>query len=245
MAEPKVFFVALRRPKGPSKNPNEQRDDPFWEFGSFGCTGCHSSSLFNPRHAAELEGARLAFVQGGRHGSRLAFLTPPISVKVWENNCEARWTPAAKPSEMPFKYKEAPMLVSNHGQSDFPLVKEFAQQAKGPTIEHCLCSKIRTLAKPLEPMLAHHVVTVYERLREAAPESAFASAYHDALPYPPPRIDRDREATYQRRISELARESDGAGSSSSAGVPASGDETRSTCRSSPCGWARRRTGPCT
>ena len=39
MAMPNVFFVHLRRPN--RSDPDEQRDDPFYEFGSFGCTGCH------------------------------------------------------------------------------------------------------------------------------------------------------------------------------------------------------------
>ena len=40
MEQPPVFIVHLRRPK--KNDPEEMRSDPFWEFGSFGCTGCHS-----------------------------------------------------------------------------------------------------------------------------------------------------------------------------------------------------------
>ncbi len=75
MAEVNVYFVHLRRPR----NLNDQRADPFYEYGSFGCTGCHSKNLLHPRHAEKLNGARLAFVQGGNLGSRLVFLTPPIN----------------------------------------------------------------------------------------------------------------------------------------------------------------------
>src|SRR5688500_10149371 len=108
-ADQNVYVIHLRRPNSARKDPNERRTDPFWEFGSFGCTGCHSNNLFNPRHAAELEGARLAFAQGGRQGFRLVFLTPPITIKNWEDRCEARWVPA----EMPFRYEHAPVLVAN------------------------------------------------------------------------------------------------------------------------------------
>ena len=108
MAEPTVFFVQLRRP-----GRNDVRTDPLYEFGSFGCTKCHSKNLLHPDNFKKLEGARLAFIQGGHLGSRLVLLTPPISVKKWKDNCEARWKPAA----MPFKYAEAPVLASNDGEA--------------------------------------------------------------------------------------------------------------------------------
>ena len=100
---PKVFAVHLRRPKRARVAPDERRDDPFYEFGSFGSTGCHLNNLFNPRHEKDLDGARLAFVQGGPQGTRLVFLTPPVTINVWEDRCEARWVP----TKMPFKYAEA------------------------------------------------------------------------------------------------------------------------------------------
>lgn len=205
MAEPKVFFVHLRRPD--KKNPKEQRDDPFYEFGSFGCTGCHSRNLLHPRRAAELQGARLAFVQGGRFGSRLVFLTPPITVTVWRDRCEARWTPR----EVPFKYTEAPILAYNEGWTDFRLVEQFARAATGcPTAESGLSSRLRSRVRPLSGDMAKHVIAIYKRRWAAAPSYAFASTYDEALPYAPPRIDRDRKATYARFISELDGDSDGA-----------------------------------
>lgn len=38
----KIFIVHLRQP---SNNADEKRSDPFWEFGSFGLTGCHCKNL--------------------------------------------------------------------------------------------------------------------------------------------------------------------------------------------------------
>ena len=201
MAEPKVYFVHLRRP---GSSPNEKRDDPFYEFGSFGCTTCHHSNLMHPKRAADLQGARLAFVQGGPLGSRLVFLTPPIKVKKWKNNCEARW----KPAEMPFKYQEAPILVSNDGQTDFPLVEKFALQADRETIEGGLCSKIRSLATPLEPKLAREVIRVYERKRAKALPTAIATKYYEALPWLPPLPDRKRKTSYQFFVAQREAESD-------------------------------------
>ena len=52
MDESDVVIVCLRQPI--KDNPDEKRSDPFWEFGSFGCTGCHSTNLMNPRNANKL-----------------------------------------------------------------------------------------------------------------------------------------------------------------------------------------------
>ena len=117
MATPKVFFVHLRRP-----GREDKRDDPFYEFGSFGCTGCHYRNLMGLHHTEDLEGARLAFAQGGTLGFRLVYLTPPITEVVpWSGHCEVKWTPIEKP----FKYAEAPILVYNEGSGDFPSVTRF------------------------------------------------------------------------------------------------------------------------
>ena len=140
MVEPKVFFVHLRRPRSARVDPNEQRDDPFYEFGSFGCTGCHSKNLFHSRHADELEGARLAFVQGGRMGFRLVFSRHPSRFGKWDNRCEAKWTPR----KMPFKYTEAPILAWNDGPGDFPLVEKFARATNRTTLEAGLSSRLRS-----------------------------------------------------------------------------------------------------
>ena len=198
MAAPKVFFVHLRRP-----GRDDPRTDPLYEFGSFGCTKCHCSNLFHPRHAEDLKGSRLAFVQGGADGSRLVFLTPPITVTVWADNCEACWTPA----EMPFKYSEAPLLVANDGTSDFPLVKQFAR-AKCPSLESGLSSRLRSRSHSLPPKLAEEVVTVYERLRREKGKAAIAKKYYEALPYIN-RKDSNRKATHDRLVLELRAESDG------------------------------------
>ena len=40
-----VIIVLLRRPR---RDAAERRTDPMYEFGSFGCTGCHRGNLMNP-----------------------------------------------------------------------------------------------------------------------------------------------------------------------------------------------------
>jgi hypothetical protein len=205
MPDLKVYFVHLRRPRSAREDPDERRDDPFYEFGSFGCTGCHSDNLLHPRQADDLEGARLAFIQGGRRGFRLVYLTPPVTVQCWADRCEAMWTPA----EMPFKYYEAPVLAWNDGPSDFLLGEQYASTANRTTIEGGLSSRFRSRARPLPPDMAREVIAVYDRLRATAPAGALATTYDEALPYPPPCIDDDRKATYQSRVRGLAGATDG------------------------------------
>lgn len=225
MAQPKVYLVHLRRPASASKNPDEKRDDPFYEFGSFGCTTCHCKNLLHPNHATELEGARLAFVQGGNRGSRLVYLTPPVTVKKWANNCEVRWMPA----EMPFKYEEAPILVSNNGQSDFPSVNKFALPTNGGKIEGHFSSMIRSRATPLDPKLAQEVVKVYERKRAKAPASAIATAYVEALPWKPPKVDRSRKATYRFFVAQRQGEIDDAETGFRGNGARGGRQSQSRC----------------
>lgn len=201
MTQPKVYFVQLRRPAKSKKE--ERRDDPFYEFGSFGCTGCHSRNLLNPKNAANLEGARLAFVQGGNLGSRLVFLTPPITVTVRQSVCEARWAPPLRP----FKYARAPILAWNDGRSDFKAVEQFACTSWGrKKIELGLSSRIRSRATPLPPRLAREVIEVYERWRKKSPRSAFARTYDEAMPWRPPVFEPDRENRYRYLLAKLSRE---------------------------------------
>ncbi len=193
----KVYFVHLRRPGW-----NDSRDDPYWEFGSFGCTGCHSRNLFHTRHADDLDGARLAFVQGGKLGFRLLFLSPPVKIHKWRDRYEARWE-----AEMPFKYTEAPVLARNNHRSDFPKVVKFAARTNRTTLEGGFSSRIRSRTLPLPDELARELVRIYQAKRSQASPAAIASSYVEALPYapcPPKAADRHREASYQERIRILA-----------------------------------------
>jgi hypothetical protein len=115
MNESRVVVVVLRPPRGKSADPNEMRTDPLWEFGSFGCTGCHRRNLMNPSKLAELNGARLAFAQNGPLGFKLIHLTPPVRILHHGSFGEASWSPA----KMPLSYASAPTLVSNLGFSEF------------------------------------------------------------------------------------------------------------------------------
>lgn len=166
---PPVYIVHLRRPD--QKNPNEQRADPFFEFGSFGCTGCHSKNLLNPKTVSRIEGARLAFAQGGHNGFRLVLLSPPITLRRWEDITETRW----KPTPKPFRYSAAPVLVANELMSDFPLLERFVSQTHPETIEGGFSSRFRSCCTPLPEAIAREMILHYDRRVAAARDDAFAN----------------------------------------------------------------------
>jgi hypothetical protein len=188
--QPKVIIVHLRRPE--LGNANEMRTDPFWEFGSFGCTRCHQHNLMNPKKLDLLEEARLAFAQGGGAGFKLVHLTPPIDIIHHGDFGEAKWQPV----KMPFKYSEAPILINNSGCTDFPLLKKFIKETNRSSWDAKFSSRFRARRNPLDKEMAEELINVFEKKIIMATFASFASTYVDALPYHPPKIDRNREQTY-------------------------------------------------
>jgi hypothetical protein len=193
--EDRVIIVHLRRP-----GTADPRSDPFWEFGSFGITGCHNKNLMTPRNAAKLEGVRLAFAQGGREGTKLVYLSPPVEIVAHADRLEAKW-----PHEKPFRYDKAPILVSNSTLSDFPRLDDSIKGAR-KTREAQFSSCFRSKTTCLEAQLAKEIIKVYTRRRNRAPVSAFASFYSDALPFKGA-VDTHRRQTYLEKLKEV-RESE-------------------------------------
>jgi hypothetical protein len=195
----RVIIVHLRRP---TSNSDEKRSDPFWEFGSFGITGCHSSNLMNRKNVGKLNGVRFAFAQGGNKGTRLVYLTPPVKIVDHGDVIEATWSP-----QWPFRYVDAPILVSNREVSKFPkletsVLKGGVRSTKEGQFSSCFRS--RTTCLPDE--IAKEVISVYTQQRNRANISAIARSYEEALPWLPPQLDRDRSRTYDQKI-EIARKS--------------------------------------
>ena len=155
-----MIVVLLRRPV--MSRADERRDDPFREFGSFGCTGCHHSNLMNPKRSSELEGARFAFVQGGDWGWRLVHVTPPISVRALGDLCEAQWSPA----EMPLAYRAAPLVVDNKGRSDVPGLAALTASVRRPSPVARFASAFRSRRLPLAGVDGAEVLSTYRRFRE-------------------------------------------------------------------------------
>lgn len=190
MDEANVILVMLRRPQ--LDKPDEARSDPFWEFGSFGCTGCHRWNLMNPKRLEELNGVCLAFAQNGPLGVKLVHVTPPVRVRRHGMLGEATWSPM----EMPLTYASAPTLVSNFGFSDVPELLDFTGDVRRSSLTAKFASRFRSRRLPLPASIGRTVREVYERTRSE--RGIVADTYVDALPWPPPRLDTNREATYRR-----------------------------------------------
>lgn len=201
-----VFIVCLREPG----YKTDYREDPYWEVGSFGCTGCHSRNLFNPTGQHLHDGAQLAFAQGGPNGTKLLFVTPGIKVSSLRDLIEAKW----QPPRMPFRYADAPLLIDGSGKTDFPLFKAFISISKSKNWRHKFSSKFRSRARCLDKSVATEIVRTYERLRRAAARRAFAKTYLDAIPAWPqweswsknhrPWLPAQRKAAYRLKRRQVA-----------------------------------------
>ncbi len=192
MVAVRVKIVFLRRPN--RRDPREARDDPFWEFGSFGCTGCHRRNLLHVSHADELVGTRLAFVQGGPQGLKLVYLTPPIRVRRLPDRLEAVWGPA----EMPLTYSSAPLVVDNAGHSSIPSLARMSQQARRRTPVSRFSSVFRSRGQDLPPDVGLQVLKIYDTWREKW--GRVSATYTDAMPFPPPLVFDDRDERYRSRL---------------------------------------------
>lgn len=176
MAAPKIFIVHLRQPK----SSKDRRDDPFWEFGSFGCTGCHATLL---KHV--YKGSRLAFAQGGAEGTKLVFLSPPLEERRQfkfkdksgreKDGFEVKW----KPHGMPFCYEKAPLLSDQTEKSKFPQLKELLNDVNRATGPAKFGSKFRSSAQALDKNCAPEIKTVYKSYRQK--EDMLAETYLDAI----------------------------------------------------------------
>lgn len=199
---PEVIVVLLRRPRPPKKYPKEKRSDPFWEFGSFGVTGCHGRNLMHPKNSEFLTGKRFAFVQGGPAGFKLVYLTPAVKVSPFTNCSEARW---ARPG-MPFCYDAAPLVVSPEGESDIPALREMIVGVNRNGWEGRFASKFRTRKDPLPDEVTIQLLESYEsaRRRARSRRSMLATAYNQALPCDPAVVDTDRDNTYRRLLAKVS-----------------------------------------
>ena len=171
------------------------RTDPLWEFGSFGCTRCHQRNLMSPRRADELRGNLLAFAQGGDSEVRLVHVTPPIRIEHHGLFAEAKWLPA----QMPLAYESAPILVDNYLGSDVPALFEMLKEGGRSTPVGQFASNFRARRRPLPADIGRQFVAVYRGFRQRG--ATVSQHYTDSLPFPPPRIDRDRESTYASLLS--------------------------------------------
>ncbi len=208
-AEAGVFIVHLRQPR--MNDRHEMRSDPYYEFGSFGCTGCHSRNIMKPRNVESLIGARIGFAQGGRGEFRLILSTPPVKEVVQnQDRCEIRWNPTRY-----FRFNSAPLLISNEGRTEFPALYDSLRGVDRST--HCggFSSAFRSRCRPIADHVAAEIIEIYDNRDANAAPNDFARSYDDAMQLAPPRVDRDRRKSYE------ASRCEGAGL---------GSPTRTRCR---------------
>jgi len=199
----RLFIVMLRRPRkdGP-------RTDPFWEFGSFGCTGCHGKNLLHPKNCQIRNGDRLALVQGGQLGARLLLVTPPVerfdhAGGSPKGRIELRWDSGRKP----FRYDRAPSLFESPAPGRaglFPLLANSLAHTNRSTIDAKLASRFRARTSPIEPELARELQSGFNAAVKSARKSDFIARYEEALPWCDcPSLGSQRRRDYQQRLREL------------------------------------------
>lgn len=163
-----LYFVFLRRPR----SPDDRRDDPFWEFGSFGRTGCHHANLLNPKRSLLREGDRLAFLQGGSREIRIVGLTPPISTVAIGSRLEALWNANYKP----VPYEQAPILIRNDGYTDFLAILPFLANTGRSTYVGAAGSRLRSRTRPMNGEISTQVLTWFSQ-----PATAEAEQYIEMI----------------------------------------------------------------
>jgi len=204
MKSNKIFIACLRRPA----NARDLRPDPFWEFGSFGCTGCHDKNLLHPKNSNELIDGRIAFAQGGCGSIRLVYLSPPITKRIiyyspGKGRCrtEVRWDS----SDMPFRFNHAPVLIDNKGKTETPLLKQYISTGNRTTWCGKFASKFRGRRRALNIILSNEIVEAYNVSRKQSGKEQLATIYVEALPYLPKNIDMNRLETYNHYIGKLKK----------------------------------------
>lgn len=170
---PPVFLVCLRQPS----SSKDHREDPYWEVGSFGCTGCHDKNLLHPGSNHIPNGARLAFAQGGPDGSRMVLLTQPVRVINRGDRLEVRWA-----ARMPFKYCDAPLLIDREGETHSGKLKRFISGSKSKHWGHKLSSKCRSRSQSLPGDVAAELIEIFDTAYAAAGLNQIAETYLEAIP---------------------------------------------------------------
>jgi len=97
------------------------------------------------------------------------------------------------------------LLVNNQGRTYFPHLKTLMKRVDRDSWEARFASLFRSRCRPLEPALAEELIRVYETERRSAPGHHIARTYDEAMPYPPPKLDTHRRATYRRLRAKVAR----------------------------------------
>lgn len=150
-----LYFVYLRRPR----EVNDLRSDPFWEFGSFGSTGCHRNNLLHPTRDHLLDGDQLVFLQGGDQEIRVVGLTPPITVHRGAALLNLRWDINYRP----IPYDKAPVFIDNQSGTNFPAVMNLLAGTQRSTYCGKAASRLRSRTHPVEIELASQLHALFDQ----------------------------------------------------------------------------------
>jgi hypothetical protein len=150
-----LYFVYLRRPFDIA----DLRRDPFWEFGSFGQTGCHRTNLMHPVNSPLATGDRLVFLQGGQGEIRVVGLTPPITVKRGQQPLNVTWDRTYRP----IPYAVAPVLTDNSGYTDFPAVARILENTNRTTNCAKAASRLRSRSFPVAQDMEEQLLTWFSQ----------------------------------------------------------------------------------
>jgi hypothetical protein len=156
---PRLFFIMLRQPRGTDGPRRDLRSDPFWEFGSFGRTGCHKRNLMHHRRCPIEKGDALAFLQGGRSEFRIVGVTVVESVDAVRggDRLELRWDKSFRP----FCYDDAPILIDNGGHSHFKAFRSRLRLGQRTSLVGAVSSQFRSRTAPVDEPIAEDVIAVF------------------------------------------------------------------------------------
>lgn len=145
---------------------------------------------FSNKRAYELNGARLAFVQGGPLGFRLVHVTPEIWIDSISRGVEVRWLPCG----MPLRYSSAPLVIDNDGGTDIPGLAAQSDGVDRSTGVARFASAFRSRRTPVAGEIGAGMIACY---RAARTSGRTAKSYTDAMPPSPAIIEPNRRRRYQ------------------------------------------------
>lgn len=148
-----LYAVYLRQPAG----IDDERREPFWEFGSFGRTGCHRRNLLSRNSPLEA-GDQLAFLQGGNAEVRIVAVTPPLHATTRRESSGALQEVNWDASYRPLPYESAPLLIDNQGRTEFPSIVRMIVDAARSTWCSKLGSCFRSRTSALDEPLAREIL---------------------------------------------------------------------------------------
>jgi hypothetical protein len=160
----------------------------------------------HPSKYKEIDGARLAFAQGGKGEMRLVLLTPRVKIERHKGGLEATWPPE---DNMPFQFESAPTLIRNRGisgkLSDFDLLEKMVARVNRSTPVAKFSSCFRSRRLPVEEAVAREIIEVYRQHRNDR-VARIAESYAQARPIQPvPCLNREqRKQRYEALLGRAA-----------------------------------------